>query len=123
MIGRKYGDQKARLQSEYGDDMGWRFRKSIDILGIRHNLSRSGIGASVGAGPFRIGRSSTGKDYASASLSGTGLSWLGYLRRRRNGQITNALPISPQTSGTIGVPSMQTPNQTRVGPWWTQKGL
>jgi hypothetical protein len=55
--------------------MGWRFRRSINIGPLRVNLSKRGIGMSVGAGPVRVGRSARGKTYASTSIPGTGVSY------------------------------------------------
>lgn len=40
---------------------------------FRINASKSGVGFSVGAGPFRAGVSSTGRTYTSATVPGTGL--------------------------------------------------
>ena len=55
--------------------MGWRFSRSINLGPLRINLSKRGLGASVGAGPFRVGRSATGRSYGSARIPGTGLSY------------------------------------------------
>jgi hypothetical protein len=45
-------------------------------------LSQRGLSGSIVAGGVRVGRSSRGS-YLSLALIGTGLSWLGYRRRRR----------------------------------------
>lgn len=55
--------------------MGLRFRKSINIGPLRINLSKSGVGFSVGTKGFRVGRSAKGKTTATVSLPGTGLSY------------------------------------------------
>jgi hypothetical protein len=55
--------------------MGWRFRRGINIGPVRINLGRRGAGVSVGAGPVRVGRSASGKDYASVNIPGTGVSY------------------------------------------------
>jgi hypothetical protein len=55
--------------------MGWSFRKSIGMGPLRLNLSKSGVGGSFGIGPFRLGRSATGRTYRTASIPGTGISW------------------------------------------------
>ena len=55
--------------------MGWRFSRSINLGPLRINLSKRGVGASVGAGPFRVGRSASGRNYGSASIPGTGISY------------------------------------------------
>jgi hypothetical protein len=54
--------------------MGWRYRKALNFGPLRLNLSKRGLGASLGAGPFRIGRSATGLRYRSFRIPGTGIS-------------------------------------------------
>ena len=56
--------------------MGLRFRKSFSIGPLRINISKSGIGFSLGVKGFRISRSAKGKMTATASLPGTGLSYV-----------------------------------------------
>jgi hypothetical protein len=55
--------------------MGWSFRRSINLGPIRLNLGKSGVGTSIGAGPFRIGRSANGRTYRSFRIPGTGISY------------------------------------------------
>ena len=56
--------------------MGLRFRKSFNIGPLRINISKSGIGFSLGVKGFRVSRSAKGKMSATASLPGTGLSYV-----------------------------------------------
>lgn len=56
--------------------MGLRFRKSINIGPLRINFSKSGIGFSLGVKGFRISRSAKGKNTATVSLPGTGVSYV-----------------------------------------------
>ena len=56
--------------------MGLRFRKSINIGPLRINFSKSGVGFSLGVKGFRVSRSAKGKMTATASLPGTGLSYV-----------------------------------------------
>ena len=56
--------------------MGLRFRKSINIGPLRINISKSGIGFSLGVKGFRVSRSAKGKHTATVSLPGTGLSYV-----------------------------------------------
>ncbi len=56
--------------------MGLRFRKSFTIGPLRINISKSGIGFSLGVKGFRISRSAKGKNTATVSLPGTGLSYV-----------------------------------------------
>ena len=56
--------------------MGLRFRKSINIGPLRINISKSGIGFSLGVKGFRVSRRAKGKNTATVSLPGTGLSYV-----------------------------------------------
>ena len=55
--------------------MGFFYRKSIKLGPFRVNLSKSGVGASVGGTGFRTGVSGAGRKYTSFSLPGTGLAY------------------------------------------------
>lgn len=55
--------------------MGFYFRKSINLGPFRINLSKEGIGYSVGAAGFRSGTSATGRKYSTFSLPGTGVGY------------------------------------------------
>ena len=55
--------------------MGFTYRKSVNLGPFRVNLSKSGVGYSVGAGGFRSGVSARGKKYTSFSLPGTGIGY------------------------------------------------
>jgi len=50
--------------------MGLIYRKSINLGPFRVNLSGSGIGYSVGARGFRVGKSSRGRNYTAFSIPG-----------------------------------------------------
>lgn len=43
--------------------MGWMFRRRIKVGPVNVNLSRSGVGMSAGAGPFRAGFDAKGRRY------------------------------------------------------------
>lgn len=43
--------------------MGWTFRRQIKLGPINLNFSRSGMGISAGAGPFRTGVDAKGRHY------------------------------------------------------------
>ena len=119
--------------------MGWRFRRSFNFGGFRLNLSKSGIGGSLGIGPFRVGRSATQKTYASARVPGTGLWWFKWFGNSRRASQAATPPPSNQTASQPGPPSS---TNTQPGPptatnplptptttvssraaWWKQKGL
>lgn len=55
--------------------MGFLFRRSIRLGPVRLNISRRGIGASIGVRGLRTGVSSTGRRYTRVSLPGTGLGY------------------------------------------------
>lgn len=56
---------------------GWhiRFQKRIQLIkGVRLNVSRSGVGVTVGGRLARFGVTARGQAYQSASIPGTGIS-------------------------------------------------
>jgi hypothetical protein len=56
--------------------MGLRFQRRIRLApGLRLNLSKSGVGGSLGRTGLRIGIDAAGKKYFSVGLPGTGLSY------------------------------------------------
>lgn len=56
--------------------MGMRFRKSKKIGPFRFTLSKSGIGMSVGVKGFRVTKTSSGRVRTTASIPGTGISYV-----------------------------------------------
>jgi Protein of unknown function (DUF4236) len=50
--------------------MGWYFRKSMNMGGLRLNFSKSGVGASVGVRGFRYGISPNGRRYVRCGMDG-----------------------------------------------------
>ena len=55
--------------------MGWSFRKSVGLGPFRVNVSKSGVGYSVGGRGFRVGTNAQGRRYTTFSIPGTGLSY------------------------------------------------
>jgi hypothetical protein len=53
--------------------MAWRFLRSIKLGPLRLNLSKSGIGTSIGVRGFRVGTDAKGRSYTAASIPGTGI--------------------------------------------------
>lgn len=53
--------------------MGWSFRRSVNFGPLRINLSKSGVGYSVGTRGFRIGQDSRGRRYQAVSIPKTGI--------------------------------------------------
>jgi hypothetical protein len=68
--------------------MGFRFQRRIRIApGVRLNLSKSGIGASVGRTGLRLGMDAKRRKYLSLGMPGTGLSYRTFFGR----------PVTPET--------------------------
>lgn len=55
--------------------MGFYYRKSFSAGPFRLNLSKSGVGYSLGGRGFRTGVSSRGRRYSNMSIPGTGLGY------------------------------------------------
>ena len=55
--------------------MGFYYRKSIGVGPFRVNVSKSGVGYSVGGPGFRAGISGTGRRYTTFSVPGTGVGY------------------------------------------------
>lgn len=55
--------------------MGFYYRRSMRLGPFRVNLSRSGVGYSVGGRGFRTGVSARGRRYTNVSIPGTGLGY------------------------------------------------
>jgi hypothetical protein len=55
--------------------MGFTYRKSIGIGPFRVNVSKSGVGYSVGGSGFRTGTSARGRRYTTFSIPGTGVGY------------------------------------------------
>jgi hypothetical protein len=53
--------------------MGWTWSKSVGVGPFRVNMSKSGVGFSVGGKGFRTGVNSKGRKYSTVSIPGTGI--------------------------------------------------
>jgi len=53
--------------------MGWSYRKSVNFGPFRVNLSKGGVGYSVGGKDFRVGVNAKGRRYEALTVPGTGL--------------------------------------------------
>ncbi len=81
--------------------MAWRFRHSFKVIpGVRLNLSKRGLSASIGGAPFTVNLGPRGV-YGTASLPGTGIS----LREK-----LAALPSAPQAQGSSTHPDLIKPD-------------
>lgn len=57
-----------------GCELGFRYRKSKSFGPVRITASKRGVSASIGAGPFRITKSTSGRTTSTVRIPGTGLS-------------------------------------------------
>jgi hypothetical protein len=53
--------------------MGWNWRRSLRFGPLKINLSKSGVGYSVGIRGARLGTDAKGRKYQSLNLPGTGI--------------------------------------------------
>jgi hypothetical protein len=76
--------------------MGIYFRKHRSLFGnlLNVNLSKSGVGLSVGVKGFRLGVSSSGRRYVSAGLPGSGIYYRHFAKRGR--KATKPEPAKPE---------------------------
>lgn len=70
--------------------MGFRIRKSKKIGGLRINLSKSGIGASVGTKGARYTKKAGGGTRSTIGVPGTGLTYVKDSSKKHNSSRTNA---------------------------------
>lgn len=68
--------------------MAWNFRKSVKVGPFRLNLSKRGVGWSVGVPGFRTGVDSRGRKYDHVSIPGTGI----YSRTYHGNQVSQQSP-------------------------------
>jgi hypothetical protein len=62
--------------------MGLRFQRRVRLFpGLSLNLSRSGVGVSMGTRGVHVGITGRGQRYTSVGLPGTGVSWREYERK------------------------------------------
>lgn len=102
--------------------MGWRYRKSINLGGgFRVNLSKSGIGYSWGVKGYRITKTADGRTRHTASIPGTGISYVeehGPKRAGAGGARPQADPLS-EYSGvqhivSAGADSLRSPEYDQL---------
>lgn len=80
--------------------MGFRYRKSINLGGgFRVNLSKSGIGYSWGVKGYRITKTADGRTRRTASIPGTGIS---YVEEHRSGSSQEPASAPQQEANPIG---------------------
>jgi len=102
--------------------MGWRFRKTFSLGGIRWTATKKGVGYRVAVPSFRwvrFGVSPDGRRYMSLGIPGTGLYWIKYFKPR-NQPLRTASTAATPTSGSPPPPAAPPPNSQ---PWWKQSNL
>jgi hypothetical protein len=84
--------------------MGWRFRHSFKVIpGVKLNLSRRGLSASIGGAPFTLNVGPRGV-YGTTSLPGTGISF-----REKFASVPGTPPTPPTLINPDAVPSAPSP--------------
>lgn len=82
--------------------MSWRFRRSFKVIpGVRINLSKTGLSASIGGAPFTLNVGPRGV-YGTASLPGSGIS----VRHRFSGEHQN--PVAPSLLPSRAISPLRT---------------
>ena len=72
--------------------MGFRFQRRIRIApGVRLNISKSGIGGSIGRTGLRLGVDANRRKYFSVGLPGTGMSYRAFFGERVRPQTIRAI--------------------------------
>jgi hypothetical protein len=74
--------------------MAWSFRRRINFGAFRLNLSRSGVGYSVGTRGLRIGKDAQGRTYSAISIPRTGIYRRDYLSPPRQSLSSQAVPVA-----------------------------
>ncbi len=80
--------------------MGWRFRQSFKVIpGLRLNLSRSGLSASIGGAPFTVNVGPRGLT-GTGSIPGTDVAYREHLSVPQFGRETPGTPTVPDGHGS-----------------------
>ena len=86
--------------------MSWGIRRSVNFGPLRVNLSKSGIGYSVGTRGFRLGKDAKGRKYRAMSIPGTGIYRRDYLSTPKHSNPPTPAPVQspvPTNAGLHGV--------------------
>lgn len=79
--------------------MGFRFRKSIKVGPARINLSKSGVGYSVGTKGLRFTKKADGGTRTTASIPGTGISYVKDSSNANSASNTSGIQSNPADPG------------------------
>jgi hypothetical protein len=69
--------------------MGFRFRKSVRLGGVRINFSKSGVGYSIGTKGARITKTANGRTRTSVGIPGTKIGYVSETSNKRKGKNEN----------------------------------
>lgn len=96
--------------------MAWYLRKSVSVGPIRFNISKSGIGTSVGVKGFRVGVKSNGRSYVHAGTHGISYhqEFKPNNQKQQYHQESNHTNISPDTIIFETVSSSELSSNSRV---------
>jgi|SRR6516162_2867366 hypothetical protein len=73
--------------------MSWRYQKRMRVLpGLHLNLSKSGVGVSIGGRGAHVGWTVRGRRYVSLGAPGTGLSWREYDKKQKVQPMVRPVP-------------------------------
>ena len=64
--------------------MGWKFRRIVKTGPLRHTITHTGIGTSIGFLGARLGITPSGDFYFSFRILKTGIYYITYFRKRKN---------------------------------------
>jgi hypothetical protein len=84
--------------------MGWSFRRSVNLGPLRINLSKSGVGYSVGTRGFRVGQDARGRRYQAVSIPKTGIYRRDYQPRTPTPVPGNSTITPAQRGGRVAWP-------------------
>lgn len=95
--------------------MGFKFRKSIKLgKGFRINLSKSGIGYSIGTKGLRYTKTATGKERTTVSIPGTGISYVS----ETGGKKRTTKQNTPKTANHFSAPGPENTDNEGTGNVW-----
>ena len=80
--------------------MGLKFRKSVKMGPVRVNLSKSGVGYSVGGKGFRVTKKAGGGTRTTASIPGTGISYTTDSKKRKSSSAAKSSTAHAKSAGS-----------------------
>lgn len=99
--------------------MGLRFRKSINLGGgAKINLSKSGVGYSIGTKGARITKKASGGSKTTLSVPGTGISYVKESKGKRKASNTSEGGTTGGSMGNTGGPKKR--KHITVGAWMAE---